>query len=529
MYFELLKPVTGANFFNRRKELDELVRTIRPLKKGSSKYLALIGQRKIGKTSLLRHFVEGVNDPKLVCYEMDCWEKKLVPKTFFQEYLLQVIDRYLYEFYTDRFHVSMKRSLIPESAFLSLISDIRALKIDALNEATECLLELRANRFSDLLFTAIINFPEKLAQETGIYFVSIIDEFQELTDLNRFKPIKDTIGDIYAFLRANWQRHEKINYIIAGSKYIIAGSKISMMKELVASEHSPFFQHFKIIEINAFSKTDAKKMLAKLSEQASNPIPDEFAERMIELMGTNPFYLQIVASELCEKSITEDSFKIIIQENLFQPVGRLYLYFQDVIGRIVGRSASLEQTLITIARHPGTLSSLAKRMGIGTGTLKSWINRIKDFITVEAGIYRIEDKCLKLWIENKSDLRPILPPLILGTEAEKTVAKQMAKSGFELIYQSRASRGAFGLLAILGTIEVGIQVKKASLPYYIKTDELQLMKYWAGQLSWIPLFALVDDNETLYFYDVTHWKAKGKSFRVDNQTERVENLLKLRR
>jgi len=295
----------------------------------------------------------------------------------------------------------------------------------------------------------------------------------------------------------------------------------------VRAEHPlQFFQHFKIIEVGDFDETNAKKMLTSISEKAGNLIPSELVDRLIELVGTNPFYLQILGGELCEREIDEDAFKITIQENLFNSTGRLHLYFQNLFGRAVGRSASLEQTLITIARHPGTLSSLAERMGIGTGTLKSWINRVADFITVEKGIYQISDRCLRLWLENKSDVKPILPPLVLGDEAEKTVARRMAQTGFELIYQSRASRRAFDLLAILQTKEVGVQVKKGSFPYYLRKDELQLMQHWAKQLQWKPLFALVTE-EDIYFYDVADWQAEGQSYRIDETTKIVDNLLEL--
>jgi Holliday junction resolvase len=199
----------------------------------------------------------------------------------------------------------------------------------------------------------------------------------------------------------------------------------------------------------------------------------------------------------------------------------------------VGRSASLEQTLITIAQQPGTLSEIANRMSIGTGTLKSWINRVSDFITVREGLarrhrpyYQIADPCLCLWLKNKSDMKPLLPPLVLGDEAEQIVARRMAQAGFELIYQSKASRGAFDLLAILQTKEVGVQVKKASFPFYLRRDELQLMQYWAEKLGWAPVLALVVEGE-VYFYQVGDWQSEGQSYRIDEGTPTVSNLLSL--
>ncbi len=65
MFFESSKPVTGSFFFNRTKELAELVNTVELLKQGSTKYLALIGQRKTGKTSLLRQFMAVVDEPDI--------------------------------------------------------------------------------------------------------------------------------------------------------------------------------------------------------------------------------------------------------------------------------------------------------------------------------------------------------------------------------------------------------------------------------------------------------------------------------
>ena len=63
--------------------------------------------------------------------------------------------------------------------------------------------------------------------------------------------------------------------------YIISGSKISMMKELVSDERSPFFQHFKILEVNDFSESDGVHMVMSLSDNADHQISGEFAHRLI--------------------------------------------------------------------------------------------------------------------------------------------------------------------------------------------------------------------------------------------------------
>lgn len=73
-------------------------------------------------------------------------------------------------------------------------------------------------------------------------------------------------------------------------------------------------------------------MLQTLSQNAGDLLPEELIDQLIKLVGTNPFYLQILGGELCshrklrtegEESLPlEDVFKVIIQENLFSAVGK---------------------------------------------------------------------------------------------------------------------------------------------------------------------------------------------------------------
>jgi len=520
MFFEVSRPVTKAEFFDRERELQELLRTVEMLQRGSTRYLALLGLRKMGKTSLLRQFMAMVEAPQVVPFLLDCWEKRPTPQAFFQDYLVQTVDSFLQGRNSTPRVRSLRASLLQEDWLLAALADLRGLGIAALTLASDLLLALRHRNFSDTLLSGILDLPEQLAQETDHYFVVILDEFQELQDLNNFKVIREYAGDVFALLRARWQQHRRVNYIVAGSR-------LTMMREILTRERAPFFQHFKIVEVGPFQKTEARHLLQELSQATARPIPDELINRILELVGTNPFYLQVLGEELCARpDLDEATFKIVMQENLFSATGTLSLYFQDLVGRAVGRSASLEQTLIRLAQQPGTLSQVAANLGVPTGGLKSWIDRVADLVVVVDGVYQIADPALRLWLIRKSEAGLALPPLVLGDEAEKAVARRMAAAGFELVYQSRASRGAFDLLAISQTQEVGVQVKKAEWPFYLSRDELGRMRYWAEQLDWAPLLALVSESG-VFFYDVRTLAATDGSCRIDEETPRVEYLLEI--
>lgn len=88
---------------------------------------------------------------------------------------------------------------------------------------------------------------------------------------------------------------------------------------MLTTGRSPFFQHFKIMHISAFTETGAFTLLKKLSTLANNPLSDEQARRLIDLVGTNPFYLQVLGNELClQDKLSEDTFKLVLQDMLFK-------------------------------------------------------------------------------------------------------------------------------------------------------------------------------------------------------------------
>ncbi|MCK4303996.1 MAG: ATP-binding protein [Candidatus Eisenbacteria sp.] len=520
MRFETSKPVSGPEFCNRVRELARLEDAASALRHGTTRYIALLGLRKMGKTSLLSEYMRRVEAPNMACFAIDCWEKKSAPKVFFREYIAKTVDAFVRATRPEGIDLSLKASLVSQASLMSCLADLRALKLRSLQRASEILLEIQSDNMSDVVIEAAINAPEEIAQETETFCIAVIDDFQELQHLNAFKSVKENLGDIYAFFRACWQRHRRVNYVLSGSQ-------TTAMREILTGERAPLFQHFDLMEVGPFSEEHALELLRSRSADEGKPIPDAIAARTIATIGTCPFYLQVVGSELCGlEEINDDGFKIALQRLLFEESGRLQLYFRDLVGRVVGRSSSIERTLVAIAQEPARLSDLARRLGTAPGSLKSWINRCQGLVASEDGIYRVTDPCLALWLRMKSDDRAVLPTIVLGNEAEQLVARRMATAGFELVFQSRASRGAFDLLAVLETTEVGVQVKKAGLPFYLSRDELHRMQHWAKRLGWVPVLALVEESE-VRFYPVQSRRGSSRRCRFDRKTQQVENLLDL--
>lgn len=183
--------------------------------------------------------------------------------------------------------------------------------------------------------------------------------------------------------------------------------------------------------------------------------------------GRDPFYLQLFGEALTalEPPYDEGAMKEALQSLLFSRAGRLALYFTAEHQRIVGRSAGLAAALEALADGPMRASEVGTRIRATSGTTVRSLERLGDVVSkLPDGRYAIDDSAYAAWVRWRAPGGAAVPMKLIGDEAEQRVAQRLASLGFELVYQSRASRGAFDLLAIRGARQLGVQVKRSALP-----------------------------------------------------------------
>jgi Holliday junction resolvase len=102
---------------------------------------------------------------------------------------------------------------------------------------------------------------------------------------------------------------------------------------------------------------------------------------------------------------------------------------------------------------------------------------------------------------------------VIGDAAEREVAEVLARAGFELVYQSRASRGSFDLLATRGAHQLGVQVKRSPLPLRFDRATWQRMHADAKRLGWRWVVASVSAGSGARFLDPGKAR-RGKEVRL---------------
>jgi AAA+ ATPase superfamily predicted ATPase len=90
--FQTSTPVVGDGFQNRKSEVAALVQTIQRLGAGEPKWVAILGPRKIGKTSLVLEAARLSKSNTLRIVVLDVQEQEPISAEVFRRLALRVVD-----------------------------------------------------------------------------------------------------------------------------------------------------------------------------------------------------------------------------------------------------------------------------------------------------------------------------------------------------------------------------------------------------------------------------------------------------
>jgi len=507
--FRTNRPVTNAGFFDREREVERLLSLVQDLEAGSPTWLAILGPRKIGKTSLILECARRAASERIVIVSIDTTEEAPLSLEFFRRYALRVADAV----FAQEVGESPEALAVDPNAFRGALAGCR--RFERLDVTTKKILfALPEARLTGAMIRQCLELPERLGAALGLGVLIAIDEFQELSSLES----KRGGVEPYRMMRSAWQRQEHTGYIISGSGR-------SMLTELVTSKSSPFFQHFSLMSLGPLPREAAVRLLVE-SGVKPRRIPAALAREGIEILGTRPFYLQMLGDALVrtEPPYDRSALKAALQDLLFSPTGRLSLYFENELERLVGRSANLAAVLEALAPGPQRLSDVARAIGAPTGHASGYIDRLGDAVQKrEDGRYELDDATFGLWIRWRQPGGTVVPMTVLGDAAERLVAQHLARCGFELVYQSRASRGAFDLLATRGARQLGVQVRRSALPLRFTAAEWSRMEADAKRFGWRWIVAAVGPDDAVTLLDPPRG-ARRKAGALDGSAA-IENIV----
>jgi len=373
------RPVTGEYFVDREDELRRLQTLVKGIQKGASSNSALIGLRRTGKTSILEN-LEILLKPnaKLIPVIANCYgiaaksrlAKVLVDKTI-ESYVCKTGDSAFLKRITKAIGQAAKSAI-------GRISEVKF---------AEFSLKLQdKNMEEDSLIEEALQYIEALAQEKDVFFVVMLDEFQ---DVIRWGD--DTL--------------KRIRSVVQSQKrvcYVLAGSATSIMRNLVYDRRSPFYRQLVEIPIKKLDKSIATTFLKRRFECAEMEVADSVIAKIATLSDGYPDYMQRLGLELylligqgC--MIAEDQVDKAYEDMVVSLDGEFDNYFSNF-------SPLEREILVALATGSIQPSEVARAVRKPIFNISKTLTTLMNYSIIEKpmkGQYRITDPVFADWLNRR--------------------------------------------------------------------------------------------------------------------------------
>ena len=186
---------------------------------------------------------------------------------------------------------------------------------------------------------------------------------------------------------------------------------------------------------------------------------------------------------------------------------------------IVGQSTLLAAALDVVAEGPFRLIDVARRIHVSAAEASRYLARLGDAVQRDpTGRFAMADLAFAAWVRWRRPGGSVTSMKTLGDEGEARAADALARLGFDLVYQSRASRGAFDLLATRGATQLGVQVKRSAVPLRFSKSEWARMHADAARFGWRWLIAAVTPDAEVLLLDPAG-AAVGREIRLGREAQ----------
>jgi AAA+ ATPase superfamily predicted ATPase len=347
--FKAGPPVTGEFFSDREELLQELIESLKAIRSGTHQHFALISPRRMGKTSVMYELKQRLEKDGLICPYIDCMA--FYPYdlygflTSYAEGIFKESSRHLgWKFAPERIKKAL--SGVP-SALLDFVKEVgvefKGLRV---------WVDFHEKKKPDIntLVDPTLALTEELGERFDCHFIVMLDEVQALREAFGQDFMKYLRSAIYHSKRAD---------------FIVAGSSVSVMQQMMESPSSPFYKLFITKTLGPLPAEDARKLLQERISLAGQSFTDEALNEILKLTLCHPFYLQylgracyIEALVRGRKTIDVDLVQDAYKKALSEETG----YFEAELARVRGRKRDV---LIAISVHNvHTPSQIADRLGL---------------------------------------------------------------------------------------------------------------------------------------------------------------------
>ena len=360
--------VTGRQFIDRKKELVKLRNNI-----DHGVHTILISPRRWGKSSLVHHLSRKLSKDKSIKWVYIDPFGLSDELEFFEEYSKAMLK------------VASSKLDDPGKLIHKFFRNIQPSITIGKDPKGDFKITLQKADM-EKGFEEILDLPEKLALKKRKKLIICIDEFQYIERFKNPLLFQSRLGSV-------WQNHKEVIYILCGSKP-------HRMEKIFNTEGNPFFRLGDVIYLSKIKKKHFRRFIISTFERSGKTIPKERADKLIEIVGKNPYFVQQLArqvwikrSEMVIESDIRDAVDEIIQQNsiwYFREVERMTGPQFNYLKAVVNREPNLSGQEVLRKYKLGSSANVAKiKLVMEEREILNYKNLYPEFL----------DPFLKLWIK----------------------------------------------------------------------------------------------------------------------------------
>ena len=366
----------------REEILARLEQRLESLKKGYRQNVGLVGPRFIGKTFLLRRFLETASQ-----------NPDIVP-------IYILFSEFDFDGFVERWLGSLLQSFL-HSLGLALPEEFQQwVKIskEYIPRTLERMRQVKKYAFQkkySSAFRELLALTATLREETGKKILLILDEFQFLGSLD--------LTDPYGLFG-------KEMMIQKDTFYLVTSSEPQRTKEIFSDRLSLLFGNFEVIEVGSLSQESVKAWVETFSPSVA--IPETDLRVLNHLLDNHPYYLELFFQTVRQKSSPipkqawDRSFLLeSLTDTLFSDHGLLNLHFEFRLQGLFrwGREIlPFVKTLLALAHGRAKLFQIAAYSGKKVPETQKTLQRLmgEGMVLKSGSFYVLTDALFRFWLRN---------------------------------------------------------------------------------------------------------------------------------
>ena len=380
---------TRDRIYGREKEVRYIVSAVLPQAKRSPQDIALVGIKRIGKSTIL----------KMVEHELEKRGELVILINYFKDYpetmgdFFRILSERVAIKYSKRDEGLLKRVYRAlKERTLGVIDEVRKvdinvgelLKISILLEKGEPgELEMAKESFENIC---------GLANEHEVPIVIMIDEFQEIVE----RCGEELLGLMKGWVGAS----PYVAYVISGSKSI---------DDIISRKRSKLFKVFERIRVGPLSENDARKLVVEPAAEIGLKFSEGAVQRIVEISACHPFYVQWLCKNCLvvagKRELNEDDVVSAYNYGIENDAEHLRETFNGLPSR--------EKKVVRAMAHFNLKApvEISKRSALPIQQVLSALQRLMDKECVKRngrGEYSFVDPHLGVWV-GRMTVSPFLP------------------------------------------------------------------------------------------------------------------------